>query len=460
MIEKLKRITLGEWDGIYEREINNKFPFPWYCKRLSEYLNEGDYRLKNLSFDDSLASFHLWNFLLSEYERLSRAKQDGKRIIGVMKDLGTVPVMCYSAPNVSAFYPDGAWWIPCIMEMSDKLFHIADSLGADEHFCPVRAMLGAFVNKEHFPIPDFSICSVGATCDDFSAIAQMTNNLGHDIFWWEIPHRRKPNRDEVSVILPGGFHAPLSQIEFVEQEMGRIREHLSKYLGMTLSDDLIRSGIKKINRIRGKFDEIRLLTFTSESAPIPSLELQIIEMLAIHFCSDIDETEIILDEFLTLIKNRIDKKIGFSEKDAVKIFWINPVADLRSMNMLDDLGGRICGSDFLFCHALDQIPENELPMRSLAMCAIADPMVGAASDRALRIVSDIARFGSEAVLFSKIPGASHCAAEGEIIEEYLRNKLDIPVAEIEIPAICDCLDPNITVRLEALLECAKERRQK
>ena len=69
---------------------------------------------------------------------------------------------------------------------------IADSLGVDESFCPVRAMLGAFVTGAHFPIPDLLTCSVGATCDDFSAIAQRPNGLGHPILWWEIPHRRAP----------------------------------------------------------------------------------------------------------------------------------------------------------------------------------------------------------------------------------------------------------------------------
>ena len=45
-------------------------------------------------------------------------------------------------------------------------------MGIDASFCPVRAMLPAFQNGEHFPRPDVLICSTGAVCDDFSAIAQ------------------------------------------------------------------------------------------------------------------------------------------------------------------------------------------------------------------------------------------------------------------------------------------------
>ncbi len=170
-----------------------------------------------------------------------------------MKDLGTVPVMAYSLDNVIAFYPDGAWWIPCVMELSDKLFSIADSLGIDESFCPVRAMLGAFVNEEHFPIPDMLICSVGATCDDFSAIAQRLNSLGYPIFWWEIPHRRHPDLGEESVILPGGFSAPKCQVEFVKSELQRLKTALEEFAGQNLDDEKLSAGIRKANQVRRLF---------------------------------------------------------------------------------------------------------------------------------------------------------------------------------------------------------------
>ena len=120
-----------------------------------------------------------------------------------MKDLGTVPVMAYSLPGVRAFYPDGAWWTPCLMECSDQLLQQAEAMGIDASFCPVRAMLPAFQNGEHFPRPDLLICSTGAVCDDFSAIAQRLEHLGHSILWWEMPRRRQPDPGETACALPG-----------------------------------------------------------------------------------------------------------------------------------------------------------------------------------------------------------------------------------------------------------------
>ena len=128
------------------------------------------------------------------------------------------------------------------------------------------------------------------------------------------------------------------------------------------------------------------------------------------------------------------------------------------MNLLEDCGGRVCGTEYLFTHALDAIPEDVPALEALAQMALADPMVGSSIDRAQRICADIRRFGSEAVLISRIPGASHCALEGQIISEIVRDKFDIPVLEIEIPPVTDSMRPTLRTRLEALVETIKARR--
>ena len=200
------QITLEQWQQRYDDLKSQGLAEPSYGGPLSRHISDGDFRLRKLMFDNSPAALRLWNFLLTEEQRLGDWRKLGKKIVGTMKDLGTIPVMAYSLDNLIAFYPDGAWWIPCVMEQSAGLLSIADSLGIDESFCPVRAMLGAFITEKHFPIPDLLTCSVGATCDDFSAIAQRLEALGHKILWWEIPHRRSPESSENAVNLPGGFH--------------------------------------------------------------------------------------------------------------------------------------------------------------------------------------------------------------------------------------------------------------
>jgi hypothetical protein len=126
--------------------------------------------------------------------------------------------------------------------------------------------------------------------------------------------------------------------------------------------------------------------------------------------------------------------------------------------LLEELGGRLCGSDFMFTHALDLIPENLPPLEALARAALADPMVGPTADRAARIVRECRAGRAEAVVVSRIPGASHCAREGEIILEIVRQEIGIPAIELEIPPVCDAIRPTLGSRLQALVETAQARR--
>jgi benzoyl-CoA reductase/2-hydroxyglutaryl-CoA dehydratase subunit BcrC/BadD/HgdB len=460
MIHDLSPITLEQWDARYDSLRRAGLREPGYGGPLRRHVEEGgDLRLTRLVFDPSAAALRLWNFLLSEEDRLREARAEGKLLLGTMKDLGTVPVLAFCYPNVVAFYPDGAWWIPCVMETNSTLLEIADSLGIDESFCPVRAMLGAFVSEAHFPLPDLLTCSVGATCDDFSAIAQRLEGLGHPILWWEMPHRRLPAPSDSAVALPGIFSAPSDQVDFVEGEFTRIRAAIDGLSGAQLTDDALSQGIEKANRVRALLDRLRQVVFTADPCPLPALEMLIAEMLAIHFCSDREETIQVLEELLAEVERRVAQSAGVLGEGAVRVFWVNPVADLRAMNLLERCGGRICGTEYLFSHALDPIPTDVPPMQALARTALADPMVGSAAQRAARICHDIERFGAEAVLVSRIPGASHCAVEGWVIAQAVRKRFDIPIVELEVPPIADSGMPTLRTRIEALVEIVMERRR-
>jgi hypothetical protein len=184
----------------------------------------------------------------------------------------------------------------------------------------------------------------------------------------------------------------------------------------------------------------------------------IAEMLAIHFCSDREETVTVLTDLLAEVESRLQQRQFVIPEAAVRLFWVNPVADLRVMNLLEEWGGRICGSDYMFTHALDLIPEDLPPLEALARIALADPMVGSTLDRAARIVAECRAGRAEALVVSRIPGASHCAWEGDIIRRVVREELGLPTLELEVPPICDALLPTLGSRVQALLETAKAKR--
>ena len=93
MSEPAKRITLDEWDGRYASLKSAGLCEPAYGGPLRRHVERGDVRLRKLRIDNSPAALRLWNFLLSEEDRLRQARAEGKRLVAAMKDLGTVPVM-------------------------------------------------------------------------------------------------------------------------------------------------------------------------------------------------------------------------------------------------------------------------------------------------------------------------------------------------------------------------------
>jgi benzoyl-CoA reductase/2-hydroxyglutaryl-CoA dehydratase subunit BcrC/BadD/HgdB len=261
-------------------------------------------------------------------------------------------------------------------------------------------------------------------------------------------------------VLPGGFQAPDSQVAFVRGELERVRRELECFAGSRLTDAALQSGIRRANRIRELLARIRRTVFTARQAPLPALEMLIAEMLAIHFCSDQTECLAVLKDLEAEVERRVRSGVGIADADAARLFWLNPVADLRVMNLLEDAGGRVCGTEFLFSHALDPIPETVPGLEALARAALADPMVGSPAERAERVCLDMQAFGAEALVVSRIPGASHCALEGAIIGEIVRRRLDVPFVEIEVPPLTDSMEPTLRTRLEALVETARDGRQR
>ena len=67
-----RQLTVEEWDEHYEVLMNAGNTEPAYGGRLSRHMADGDLRLARLKFDSSPAALDLWNFLLTEEDRLLR----------------------------------------------------------------------------------------------------------------------------------------------------------------------------------------------------------------------------------------------------------------------------------------------------------------------------------------------------------------------------------------------------
>jgi len=454
-----EKIDLETWDARHAGLRRAGLTEPWYGGPLGRHAADGDERLRALRFDNAPASLRLWNLVLTEEDRLQEHRDQGKRLVGAMKDLGAVPLLAFAAPELVCFYPDGAWWTPCIMECTDGLLNVADRLGIDDTFCPVRAMLGAFETQRHFPIPDLLTCSTGTACDDFTAIARTLERLGHPILWWEIPHRRAPGPGEEFVTLPTGFTAPRAQLTFVKAGLERLCAAFGELAGHPITTGGLHRSLLNANRVRALAEELWRLVACATPCPLPALEMLLVDVLPVHFCSDPAETQATLQELVAEVRRRVAAGAGVLAPDAVGVYWVNPVADLRVMNLVEEYGARIVGADFMFAHARAEVPVDIEPLEAVAQIALGDPMAGTAQDRARRIGREIARCRAEGLVVSRIPGASHCASEGGVIrDEIARRFPHLPVTEIEVPPVADACFPTLRTRIEAVVEIARERR--
>lgn len=443
-------LSAAEWDAQ---------PRPAGLRRsFAEWIALGDGRLADLRFDRHPSSRQLWEFVLSEEDRLREARAAGAFIVGAMKDLGTVPVLVQAIPGARAFYPDGAWWLPCLQRRSGGQLEGADRLGIGEAFCPVRALLGCYAAGSDFPAPDLDVCAVGATCDDFSAVAQRLAGLGRPLLWWELPAFREPDPDEEGVPLPDGGTAPAPLAAHLAAELGQLRERLGRAAGAPISDAALAAAIAAANAVRAAVRGIRAQVLAAPLPPLPALELLLVEILALHFCSDLAACRRLLEDIAVAVAQRVAAGEGHGRPGAVRVAWINPVADLRVFSWLEEAGGRLVASDFMTAQALVPIPENLPPLAALARAALCDRMIGSSARRARLAAAEARRAGAEAVVVARIPGASHCWDESAALTEALAGAGGLPLVEIEVPPLADAAAGQIRHRLEALVETALARR--
>ena len=98
-----EKIDLETWDARHAGLRRAGLTEPWYGGPLGRHAADGDERLRALRFDNAPASLRLWNLVLTEEDRLQEHRDQGKRLVGAMKDLGAVPLLAFAAPELVCF---------------------------------------------------------------------------------------------------------------------------------------------------------------------------------------------------------------------------------------------------------------------------------------------------------------------------------------------------------------------
>jgi hypothetical protein len=454
------RISLREWSRqfrLLDDTIIGKYTYynnsEWgtYLSPPATFMVYGARELKRLKFDNSLAALRLWGFTFNESERLFRARQSGKRVIATMGDLGAVPVIVMAFQDCIAFYPDCTWWTPFFNE-STVLLDKASELGTPEASCFVRSTLAAFHKMAYFPKPELLFASTGASCDDYSCIMQMVEDMGYDLTWLEIPYRRAHGKHMVGDEYETtnlGFEYPERFETYLVGEYKRVWE---KMAALTGTDDLenLKRSIRKTNQMRRLVNKIKKLAYKAGIAPLPGLEMMVIEFGNLYGYADIDEWVDILEMVYETVNRRVAARVGVLDENAIPIAWVTPTADPLLLNIVEDLGGRVVATEYVINQALAEIEEDIDPFHALARSFLNASLIGSTEERVRRITEDVEAGRVAGVIITNMLGCSHCAMETRLIEEKLKA---VPVLAIDIPApmgITEQLKTRIAAFMETL----------
>ncbi len=455
---KPKRIDYKQWHEQFKSVPDDLIETTRYYRHLpdaewSKYLFPpsthaiyGNRLLKKLKYDNSLASLRLWGFLLSESERIFRAKQAGMKVVAVMGDLGAITPLINSFPNTVAFYPDCLWWTPFLME-SKVLFDEAAEYGLGEDCCFVRAALGAFSKRAYFPQPDLCIGTVGATCDDMAAVMSEAEFIGYDIHYLELPHRDDTHIDH-----------PLLK-RFLAGQYRHVCTELERITGHQFNENRFRDTLEKVNRLRGCIADIKRLTSKSMHNPMGALELLNVEFAALSYYGDLNECILVLEQMRNTVKERSQQNIGYDNQD-IRLVWVTPPADPILMNYIEELGGRVVGSEYLINQTSPLFDGDANPFVTLAEAHLSGSLMGSTENRVQLVLDQVKSSNAEGVIISGIFGSSHCPYETVPIVEALRS-VGVPTLSFDVVAPGKRkVQSQIFNRMEAFMESLHARRSR
>ncbi|HEX7321149.1 MAG TPA: 2-hydroxyacyl-CoA dehydratase family protein [bacterium] len=447
-----RKISLAQWSEQFRHigdDLIQKYCYygnkSWgtYLTPPATFMVYGARELKRLRLDNSLASLRMWGFVFNESERLFRARQSGKKVVATMGDLGIVPYIIMAFPECIPFYPECIWWTPFFRESAD-LLDVATQLGAPEAACFVRAAISAFHKKAYFPRPELLIASTGASCDDYSCVMQMVEDMGHELLWLEIPARRI---HESAIETAADYRA-----RFENYLMNDYQKVWDRMIRLTRTKDIDFSGlhqsIHKANRLRTLVESIKDLNRNAPCPPLPALEMMTVEFGNLYGYADIDEWISIVEMLYETVAHRIDKGTGIAGADTIPIAWVTPSADPILLNIVEDLGCRVVETEYVINQALVPIDENIEPFRALARAFYQASLIGSTQARVERIRQAARERKIKGVLITNMLGASHCAMETRLIESMIT---EVPVVSIDIPMPSGVTE-QLRTRLEAFVE--------
>ncbi|MBN2465345.1 2-hydroxyacyl-CoA dehydratase, partial [candidate division WOR-3 bacterium] len=285
--------------------------------------------------------------------------------------------------------------------------------------------------------------STGASCDDYSGVEQLVQSFAPDMLWVEEPMRCDARAT-----------GPLQELLVKEYE--RVVERMEKLTGHAITNDELREGVSRANRVRRLVWRLRELAF--RDAALAALEMMVVEFGNLHYYSDMGEWTAVLEHLLATAEDRAAKRERVLPEDALRVVWVTPPADPLLLTYVEDAGARVVGTEYVINQALEVMDESKPPLEAVAESFMAASLIGSSRARAQAVIHQARKREAEGVIVSGIFGGSHCAMEGRLIADYVKAELDLPVLEFDVTSPSREVSRQIGTRVDAFLEVLRSRR--
>ncbi len=271
--------------------------------------------------------------------------------------------------------------------------------------------------------------------------------LGYDIHYFELPHRddNQPDHSELKQFLAGQYRHICTELESVT--------------GVEFDKNRFFSTVEKVNKLRLYISEIKQYMRESERNPMGGLELLLAEFGALSYYGDLDECTSVLDDLRRTVKSRAEEGSGYNGQP-LRLIWVTPPADPLLINYIEELGGRIVGSEYLINQTTPMIAEEGDPFEILAEAHLNGSLMGSTQFRTELILKQVELSEAEGAVVSGIFGSSHCPYETVPIIEALREK-GVPTLAFDVVAPGKIrLQSQVYNRMEAFMESLMARRSR
>jgi len=189
-----------------------------------------------------------------------------------------------------------------------------------------------------------------------------------------------------------------------------------------------------------------------------ALELLNVEFAALSYYGDLDECLDVLVEMRETVEYRANRKLGY-EGQNIRLVWVTPPADPLLMNYIENLGGRVVGSEYVINQTTPLFRMEGDPFEILAEAHLSASLMGTTKFRTDLILDQVEKSKAEGVIISGIFGSTHCPYETIPIVEALRSK-GIPTLAFDVVGPGKIhTQSQIFNRMEAFMESLHTRRR-